>query len=323
MATPFLVHQLQNIAGENIAREQQNQANQLAFQNFVNQKMFEQQFAQQQEQELVNQMLPALTGYADLLNQSGNTDEAQNVLSGIKALQAGGFKGLEVKQKLEPKEKKTKERKASQALEDKTSELFPGFSFDELEQKEKTEVSQEVEKIKKEARFPELGLRVVDSYDRDPNVRSFRELKDSVNQMAGVLQGGIERGDFAFADQAAIVMFNKVIDPTSVVREGEFARTTTFMNWTNRLKAMVEKINAGGSLTDKERQELVDTSHDMLSAAHKTTSKRTQTFIKRGAKFGLTPDDFDPASEISVPAKPILPIKKTLTPEQARKARKK
>lgn len=323
MPVPFLVRQLENIAQQNIAQAQQQQVAQLALQNFIAKQQFQQQQEREQEQQFINQMVPALIGYAGLLNQSGKAEEAQNVLSSILSLQTGGIKGLQLKKSLEPQPKKIKEKRARAELEDLTEELFPGSTFAELEKEEKAQVSKELATRKKESRFPELGLRILDAYDREPNVRSFRELKDSINQMAEVLKGGIERKDFAFADQAAIVMFNKIIDPTSVVREGEFSRTTQFSRWTERLRAMAEKVKIGGQLTNKERQELLDTSYDMLTAAYKVTSSRTQTFIKRGQKFGLNPEDFDPVGEISLPEKPVLPIIKQLTPDEARKMRSK
>ncbi len=314
----FLTGIGQGIVQPIVEQQQQQKLQELALQNYIRQQTVQQQMQKQQEQLFAEQLSPALTNYANMLTQAGRQEEAQNVIAGLEALRAGGIQGLQVQQQFKPKEKQTKQ-KTFGADREALSHEFYGVDFGDLEKGEQAKVNQELQTIKKEQRFPELGLRVLDAYDREPNVRSFRELKDSVNQMSEVLKGGIERGDYSFADQAAIVMFNKVIDPTSVVREGEFSRTTTFIKWTERLKAMVEKIQAGGNLTDKERQELINTSYDMLKSAHKVTSGRTKTFIERGKRFGLTSEDFDPVGEISVPEKPILPTIKELTPEQVRK----
>src|SRR3990167_2553191 len=56
-------------------------------------------------------------------------------------------------------------------------------------------------------------------------------------------------------DQAIITTFNKMMDPSSVVRESEYARTPQDMAILNRIKGKMEKLATGGAgLTDDERQ---------------------------------------------------------------------
>ena len=62
-----------------------------------------------------------------------------------------------------------------------------------------------------------------------------------------------------FVDQALINLFNKITDPTSVVRESEFQRTPDNIALMERVKGFLPKLTRGGvGLTDSERQALVD-----------------------------------------------------------------
>jgi hypothetical protein len=59
-------------------------------------------------------------------------------------------------------------------------------------------------------------------------------------------------------DQALIVMFNKLIDPTSVVREGEFDRMDLLRNIVGSTEVFIEKIRrkGGAGLNEGERTQL-------------------------------------------------------------------
>jgi len=71
-------------------------------------------------------------------------------------------------------------------------------------------------------------------------------------------------------DQALIMVFNKMLDPGSVVRESEFARTPEAQALIEQMKGYLPKIKSGGTgLTDKERQEIVNTSNLLWQAAGK------------------------------------------------------
>ena len=62
-------------------------------------------------------------------------------------------------------------------------------------------------------------------------------------------------GNKVAVDQSIITTFNKMLDPASVVRESEYARTPQDMALLNRIRGKWEKIASGGAgLTDDERQ---------------------------------------------------------------------
>ncbi|RLC88225.1 MAG: hypothetical protein DRJ03_03510 [Chloroflexi bacterium] len=70
------------------------------------------------------------------------------------------------------------------------------------------------------------------------------------------------------ADQALVVAFNKMLDPGSVVRESEFARTPQGAAVLNRIIGRFIQIKEGGlNFTDADRRELKNMADELLNAA--------------------------------------------------------
>lgn len=97
--------------------------------------------------------------------------------------------------------------------------------------------------------------------------KNYETINRSVKAMEKV-EGLISKGDeksLIAADQALVVLFNKILDPTSVVRESEFARTPQGAGFINRIKAIAPQLEKGGlRLTNQERKALVRTSQKLL-----------------------------------------------------------
>lgn len=69
------------------------------------------------------------------------------------------------------------------------------------------------------------------------------------------------------ADQAIITLFNKMLDPTSVVREGEYSRTEQGQSLLNQIKASVEQLKSGGAkITDEQRKDMSRVAKKILDA---------------------------------------------------------
>jgi len=66
--------------------------------------------------------------------------------------------------------------------------------------------------------------------------------------------------DSAAGDMAMIFAYNKMLDPGSVVREGEFANAQNATGLSDRLRNMVENIQSGKRLSPKQRKEFIQTS---------------------------------------------------------------
>jgi len=87
-----------------------------------------------------------------------------------------------------------------------------------------------------------------------------------------------ESTDKGAVSQAVLVTFQKILDPNSVVRESEYARSAEGLGLLNRLSGMAEKISVGGAgVPDAVLQEYVNTAklfHDRAVASMEREKKR-------------------------------------------------
>ena len=56
-----------------------------------------------------------------------------------------------------------------------------------------------------------------------------------------------ERGDMLAGSQAILISFNKLLDPTSVVRESEYARSATGQSALETMRGFVDRLSKGGA----------------------------------------------------------------------------
>ena len=72
----------------------------------------------------------------------------------------------------------------------------------------------------------------------------------SIMRQRDLMQIGLERaaaGDMAAGSQAVLVTFQKILDPTSVVRESEYARSASGLSLLDQAKGQYEKLKQGGA----------------------------------------------------------------------------
>ncbi len=112
--------------------------------------------------------------------------------------------------------------------------------------------------------------------------------------------------------QAVIIGFNKLIDPTSVVRESEYARTPEGQSLLNTLQGKIIKIQQGGAgMTKASLEEIKNTANallqgyqkQMLNYAQRTQNQANNLKSLSGGTAGdlsriLTPDVLDVLSQM-------------------------
>lgn len=92
------------------------------------------------------------------------------------------------------------------------------------------------------------------------------------------------------ADQALIISFNKMLDPTSVVREGEFARSTQGQSYLQQLQAKVDQAMRGGAgLSPETRQALVNTTQVLYGDYIKNHNDEAYSFRQNAVRQGGDP----------------------------------
>jgi hypothetical protein len=95
-----------------------------------------------------------------------------------------------------------------------------------------------------------------------------------------------ETKDLNAADQALIISFNKMLDPTSAVKESEYARTPAGQAFVKSAWGRAQQLTAGGSgLTNESRLEMLKMSRDF--------KKNSDDFLKeKAAHVGVLADNF-------------------------------
>lgn len=71
-----------------------------------------------------------------------------------------------------------------------------------------------------------------------------------IDRQVSIMETGLaaaRRGDMAAGSQAVLVTFQKILDPTSVVRESEYARSASGQALLARMKGAVEQLQKGGA----------------------------------------------------------------------------
>lgn len=122
----------------------------------------------------------------------------------------------------------------------------------------------------------------------DERVKNLNIIERSERGMKAALKQSKTAKSRIASDQALGVLFQKMLDPTSVVRESEFARTPQGAALINQIKAIAPKLIKGGlKITDDDRQALVDMAQKLLNEAKITANQAFSEFSTRAKQIGL------------------------------------
>lgn len=130
--------------------------------------------------------------------------------------------------------------------------------------------------------------------DFDTNTKDYNTVKDKVTQMQAIYDyyKGNPQQSRTFIDQAIITLYNKILDPSSVVREAEYQRTPEDVAALNRIYGYMDKINRGGSgISDDDIKNAVEAAqHILIGATERYTYEQKRA--KQRAKVAGVPEDF-------------------------------
>lgn len=133
----------------------------------------------------------------------------------------------------------------------------------------------------------EMDLRK--EYNARPVIKQYQEVKRSFRSMmaaASRLQEVKKTGNQAqiaasraATDQVLGVVFQKLLDPESIVRESEFARTAAGQSIIQRAEAFRQQLIGGGiGITDELRQEMLATAQNLFSVMEELKSETDREF---------------------------------------------
>ena len=112
------------------------------------------------------------------------------------------------------------------------------------------------------------------------------ELQRQIKMMEAGLDAA-RRGDMAQGAQAVLVTFQKVLDPTSVVRESEYARSAAGLALDDRVRGAMERLARGGAGVPLEELE------KFARVAHEAVQKQTTGYLDAvKTRIGKTADRY-------------------------------
>lgn len=135
----------------------------------------------------------------------------------------------------------------------------------------------------------EMALRK--EVDAHPIVKSYNEVKTQAERAESAFKDAIGGASANSADQVLITALNKMLDPSSVVREGEYARTASGQSLANQVKGWVDKVQRGGAgLSQSERESVMDTIRKLKGSMEKTYRPVEDQYKGMAKEYGFNPD---------------------------------
>lgn len=121
------------------------------------------------------------------------------------------------------------------------------------------------------------------------------------------LKASLEASD-AFGDIAAIFGFMKMLDPNSVVREGEFAVASSAGGLFERMKIIMQQADDGQRLTPAMRKEILALSNELVETYNDAYADKRSNYEKEFKRYQYSDDEI----EELLGGKPNIEIPKTL-----------
>lgn len=124
-------------------------------------------------------------------------------------------------------------------------------------------------------------------------IKRFQEMNSAATGIDSILSDTISRPDLKsknIGDQALITLYNKILDPLSVVRESEYARTPEGQALMNRMAGFIQKVQAGGSgLTDSDRIEVARAAKVLINNAGSLYNTKISDYEGLAGSYGVDP----------------------------------
>jgi hypothetical protein len=137
----------------------------------------------------------------------------------------------------------------------------------------------------------------------DPKFKQSADLRNSFEALtkeARIIVPAFGKMESAFAqdsksgDVAALFAFMKMLDPTSVVRESEFATAGQAGSLPDQVQAYWDKFTGQGRLTPAQRAEILSAGRSQLAPYKRAFDETAANYRALAERFGLKPEDVVP-----------------------------
>jgi hypothetical protein len=127
--------------------------------------------------------------------------------------------------------------------------------------------------------------------DTQNRTENSREMVRQANIIQSSYNNIINGGDKSLNTQAIITSFNKILDPTSVVRESEYDRTAQGQSLLDQLQGKVDNIAKGGAgVTTQTLAEAATIAKQYLNGANTSINAQNQRAVDLAKAYGINPN---------------------------------
>lgn len=91
-------------------------------------------------------------------------------------------------------------------------------------------------------------------------------------------------------DLSVVFSYMKTLDPTSTVREGEFANAENSAGIPAKVTNIYNKLLNGERLTQKQRRDFVSMAKELFKAAEPAQAERVRQYTNLAKQYGVSPD---------------------------------
>lgn len=118
--------------------------------------------------------------------------------------------------------------------------------------------------------------------DSNPETKNFVVVKSMYNNIKTAAKSGT-----AAADMSLVFAYMKMLDPSSTVREGEYANAARTTGVPGRIVNIIEKAESGQILTDQQRKDFVAEAGNLYKTSEKAIGGRFKFYEDVAKKQGL------------------------------------
>jgi hypothetical protein len=124
-----------------------------------------------------------------------------------------------------------------------------------------------------------------------PEIKEYNTMQSKFSAMEKAMQEAKSSNNLVAVDQALISLYNKLTDPSSVVRESEYARTAENIPLLNQIKGKADKVMRGGAgLTNPEREALMRMARLMKQGYEEIRQRRVLEYHSYATDYGIDPN---------------------------------
>jgi hypothetical protein len=146
----------------------------------------------------------------------------------------------------------------------------------------------------------------------DTQTKDYKSIADNYSKIQSAATNPSPAGDISM-----IFGYMKLLDPTSTVREGEYATAQQAGSIPTQILAQYNKAVKGETLTDSQRQDFLGQANNIFQSQQAQQAQINDAYKKRAQQYGLNPENV--ITEYKAPIKPIITREQALQELERRK----